>query len=386
LEQLTKPNYALQGQGLACCLKAKVMRQADQSKSAAAARYDAKIAGIGKVIALEPYKDSGTKILHKCLTHNEEHLGVPSSLLAGRGLKCCRQAAIQAQADRRKAMAAAKYDARLAALGRVIRLGKYQGCGVPIMHRCMEHGEDHLARPDDTLAGHGLRCCRLAQSVRVGVSRNCAAAAKYEDAIAAIGKVVSLEPYKTSKTKILHRCIEHNEEHLGLPCSLLQGHGLRCCYAAAPRLSTLANAILRPHDDALSLPCAFYVYGLQDRPELAKPGISKSHSARSAESASRGLYGDLEAAWDLPTRRDALLIEGAILRDPSIPAPADLGGLEGINGCSEVRRIAPAALASRAQDLIDSLADHVGPWQQWALDNVPTLHRGERIALRRQMA
>jgi hypothetical protein len=126
---------------------------------------------------------------------------------------------------------------------------------------------------------------------------------------------------------------------------------------------------------------------VKDRPELAKPGISNDHSRRARQYiTSRELYGDFQAAWDLPTRRDALLIEAAILRDASIAPPGELGRISGIAGATEIRRIAPDDLAAHAQFLIDSLADHVGPWQQWALDHVPTIYRSERIALRRQIA
>jgi hypothetical protein len=155
---------------------------------------------------------------------------------------------------------------------------------------------------------------------------------------------------------------------------------------ASPRVSNLPGVIFGADAPELLRPCDFYVYGVANRPELSKPGISNDHARRAGRAASRGLYGEMAAAWDMPTRRDALLIEGAILRDRSIATPDDLGPLAALDGASEVRRIAPDALVTHAERLIESLADHDGPWQQWALDHVPTLHRAERVALRRQLA
>jgi hypothetical protein len=127
-------------------------------------------------------------------------------------------------------------------------------------------------------------------------------------------------------------------------------------------------------------------YAVPGRPELVKPGIARDHDIRSARVESRGLYGELLAVWDLPTRRDALLVEGAILRDPAIPRPADLAELQSLNGAGEVREIDVDVLVAYAQALVDSLIDHAGPWQSWAISNVPGLFRAERIALLRQLA
>ena len=333
------------------------------------------------MVRLESYRDARTPILHRCLEHGEEHPCKPDHALRGHGLRCCKLAAVQAQSDRRKATAAAIYDGKLAAMGRVVRLEPYIGALTPIMHRCLEHGEEHLCSPAQALSGSGLRCCKLTglQASRDG--RKAAAAARYDGKLAKLGRLERLEPYVGALSPILHRCLLHGEEHRCAPTHALAGQGLRCC-GSLP--NTLTALIWDGHDAELLEPCQLYAYAVPGRPGLVKPGIARDHDRRATRG--RGLYGELLAVWDLPTRRDALLVEGAILRDPSIPSPADLGELEVFAGAGEVREIDADALVAHAQALVDSLVAHAGPWQAWVHDNVPSLSRAERIALRRQLA
>jgi len=381
---LCRPSSALAGQGLWCCRIAASQAMAAQSNAATAANYSGRLAAIGKLIALDPYIDSETPILHRCVKHGEEHQCKPAEALRGRGLRCCRLAAPREHGDSSIAKAAARYDEKLAAIGRFLRMEAYIDSKTPILHHCVKHGSRFKAPPTQLLSGHGLSCCRMASVHATAKRKNAKAAANYSERLAAVGKLVALEPYIDSKTPIRHRCIEHGEEHLARPRDTLSGYGLQCCSLAAPRQNTVSSVIFNPSESQLLAPCQFYVYSVKGDYKLAKPGVSKDHESRARRD--KQLYGDLHAVWDLPTRRDALLIEGAILRDPSIPRPSGLAYVELGQGFTEIRRIAPAALVAHAQCLIDSLADHAGPWQQWALDNVPTLRRAERTALRRQIA
>ena len=354
--------------------------------SNAAARYDCKLAKIGRLVRKAIYVGVHNPILHQCLQHGEEHLCLPSNALKGQGLKCCKRVSDQRRASRRNAAAAARYDAKLAKIGRLIALMPYINNSTPILHRCLMHGEERLCSPHNALSGKGLKCCQLAAVRASGERLKAKAAATYDAKLADIGKLERLDLYICAETPIRHLCLDHGKVYWSKPSHALAGHGLKCCRLAAAKGNTLANVIFNPGLSEFSEPCQFYIYRVPGWTDLVKPGISKDHERRASASYSRGIYGDLVAVWDLPTRRDALLIEGTILRDPSIPAPSDLGELALTDGFSEVRRISPDALASHSQALIDSLADHDGLWQQWALDNVPTLYRAERIALRRQMA
>ncbi|WP_411876615.1 hypothetical protein [Vulcanococcus limneticus] len=371
----------MKGHGIRCCGLASSRVSGDRRRAKAAAAYDNKLAALGKVVRLEPYRDARTPILHRCLIHGEQHLLKPDHAQAGHGLRCCKQAAVQARADCRKATAAAIYDDKLTALGKLVRLGPYLGAHDLILHRCLEHGEEHQCSPAQTLSGSGLRCCRLASLQATSDRARTAAAARYDANLAKFGRLERLEPYAGALTPILHRCLVHEEEHRCAPTHALAGQGLRCCGF----LPNSLDLLIRDNDDPQLLePCQLYAYTVPGRPGLAKPGIARNHDRRAAQG--RGLYGELLAVWDMPTRRDALLVEGAILRDASIASPVDLGELGGLAGAGEVREIDADALVAHAQSLVDSLAEHAGPWQVWLLDNVPGLSRAERKALRQQLA
>jgi hypothetical protein len=339
---------------------------------------------------MEPYKSAHHPILHRCLIHGEEYLCTPSNAKKGQGLQCCRREHARSNTygaipnTHRHAAAAATYAKRLAAIGKLIALESYpSNAHTPILHKCLVHGEVHLQRPANAVRGYGLKCCQFT-GIKINARRSKSeASAAYDAKLAAVGRLVRLEKYKGKAVPILHRCLEHGEKHFCTPNNAYSGQGLICCRAAAAMVNTLASVIFGSDPFKMLNPCSFYIYGVKDRPDLVKPGISSNHERRAKKGC--GLYGSIQAAWDLPSRRNALLIEGAILRDPSIIAPVELGELGELDGATEIRSIAPDTLAFHAQSLIDSLADHFGPWQQWALDNVPTLHPAEQIALRRQM-
>ncbi len=375
------PRQALQGSGIRCCRLASRRAWADGRQSTAASVYDGKLAAVGRLVRLEPYVGARTPILHRCLEHGEEHRCKPEHALNGHGLRCCRLASSQATADRRKSTAAANYDDKLTAMGRVVRLEPYIGAHDLILHRCLEHGEEHRCSPVQALSGSGLRCCKLTGLQASRESRKAAAAARYDGKLAKLGRLERLEPYDGAFSTILHRCLLHGEEHRCAPTHALAGQGLRCCGSLPNSLTAL---IWEGHDAEMLEPCQLYADAVPGRPGLVKPGISRDHDLRA--SRGRGLYGELLAAWDLPTRRDALLVEGAILRDPSIPSPVDLGDLEAFAGAREVREIDADTLVAHAQALVDLITDHAGPWQAWALNNVPGLSHAERIDLRRQLA
>ena len=115
------------------------------------------------LIRIGEYEGDKEKILFRCLKHNEEHLAMPTNVKKGRGLACCKKAALEAMGRRRFETAKSEYDQRLAQMGVIERIDEYQGDGVPILHRCLIHNEEHLIRP-----GHALRpgrgaCCRVAK-------------------------------------------------------------------------------------------------------------------------------------------------------------------------------------------------------------------------------
>lgn len=82
-EHLASPRIVLSGKGLACCNRAKRLNNEARNK------YDERLKSLGKVERLEPYINLSTKILHRCLVHGEVFSVTPASMLNGFGLECC---------------------------------------------------------------------------------------------------------------------------------------------------------------------------------------------------------------------------------------------------------------------------------------------------------
>ena len=155
LIQKCKPNNALNGKGLGCCKQAGVKKFLDERTENCRAEYEARLAAIGKVEALEPYIANHTPILHRCLKHGTEQMARPDQMLRGRGLLCCRgNTGMWRFTDE-------EYKAELAAIGKVIALEAYRGITNPILHKCLVHGETHLASPRHVRRGHGLSAASL---------------------------------------------------------------------------------------------------------------------------------------------------------------------------------------------------------------------------------
>ena len=106
---------------------------------------------------------------------------------------------------------------RLKKFNRVILVGEWKGSQEKTAHKCLIHNEVYDAFPNNVgVKGLGLRCCHR-EGVKLSIQRQNDAAKKAYDAkikLASKGKIQRIEEYVNSKTPILHRCNEHNEEWL----------------------------------------------------------------------------------------------------------------------------------------------------------------------------
>ena len=380
---LIRPGNALSGYGLKCCRIASVRETGRQLRQDAAEKYDSRIAEFEKLLRLQDYVDSNTPILHRCLVHGEEALKAPSSALLGQGLDCCRRAANAKRIEEMRQKAAREYDAKIAEIGKVIRLEPYILSGTPILHRCLSHGEEQKSTPDTILAGSGLACCLLEARRATQRRRNREAADRYDGRLALIGRLVRVDPYINNSTPILHRCLDHDEVHPIPPNNALQGAGIKCCRRGG---WDCLQSLLTGNDLRLVMnePTFVYIFDVPGIAGWVKPGISNNPKLRSRNPMSEGIYGELLASWELPDRTSAILIEEAVLRDPAIPKPDDLGELFDAHGSKEIRVIEQTDLINRIQFLVDSLLEHDGPWQAWALHYIPMLSRWESRLLSQQ--
>ena len=343
---------------------------------------------LGRVELVGDWINTQTKTLYFCLEHKETHMAFPGNVTKGCGLACCLREGAKSSNQERVIKHESVYDERIEEVsgGRIVRLGNYQGTKVPIEHHCRVHNETHPARPGNVLSGMGLICCKRVAWEGLGDARNIKAKEKYDVFLAerSEGRFTRLDEYIDATTPILHYCSVHNEEHVAIPNHLTNGNGMACCNTGVG-WDTLEN-ILEGNpvniDSAIEEPCQFYIFHVPNTEDCVKIGIAKNSYRRSRHPGSRDLYGDLVSLWQCSTRRNAILLETAVLRDSSFEHPSDLLiSLEFKNGQTEVRRVDIDDLVDHVQDLFDSLEREGISWSNWALDRIPSLRSWEKKVL-----
>jgi hypothetical protein len=192
-----------------------------------------------------------------------------------------------------------EFDAELAVKNPlVIRVGNYRNNRTKIEFKCVFHNEVHLGRPKDILRGNRLSCCWGSNGIRRKRAAN-----DYDKKLKIKNpNVVRLESYISSKVKILHKCLIHDEIHKARPDNCLSGQGLYCC---GSRLNTFSYAIKFSKN-----PTQLYLFDLKRFSSYVKIGISKDIEKRKDEE-----YGEKILLKRLNSRAEAYTIEQAILQD-----------------------------------------------------------------------
>lgn len=345
-----------------------------------------RLAEFNKVELAGEWIDTQTKTLYKCLKHNEIHPAYPGNVTKGLGLQCCFAEGQEKQKKQQLKDAALTYDAKIKEVseGQITRVDEYIGSHTPITHYCHKHQESHKSRPGNVLSGYGLKCCRIAWSKEQAVNRNEKARDSYDKKLTdrSDGRFKRLDYYIDATTPILHYCNIHKEEHNAIPNKLLNGDGMKCCNTGVG-WDTLENMLEHKSlSTELNEPCQFYIFEVPETNDCVKIGIAKNSRRRSQIPASRDLYGDVVEIWQCSNRRNAILMETAILRDPSLEYPIQLvENLVYNAGKTEVRRTDIDALQSYVQTLFESIEDPENDWRIWALERIPKLRKWEISAL-----
>lgn len=241
-----------------------------------------------------------------------------------------------------------KYDQRLARFGKAQRLEPYVNQKTRILHRCLIHGEEWLATPNDLAQGHGMKCC--------GRVLHDEAKAKYDERLAAIGLAERVDPYLTRRKAIRHRCLRHGRIFLQEPRRALEGRIPPCC--GGMWRGSLYAMLLEPKRWGLDSHSVVYLFRLARFPGYVKIGITANIKTRANEE-----YGDFVCYWATRSRFHAFLIEQATLGDLSLDAtcPPDL-----INnkwaGNTEVRRADSDDVIKVIQFYSNELED-LGPYR-----------------------
>ena len=334
-----------------------------------------------RVILVGEWKGSQKKTAHKCLIHNEIYDAFPNNVgVKGFGLSCCHREAVKLSIQRQIDTAKKAYDAKikLTSKGKIERIEEYVNSKTPILHRCNEHNEEHKTRPDNVLRGDGLYCCRMAWSHKQGMIRNNKARNEYDEKLKTRNRFKRIEEYIDARTPILHLCLLHNEEHKNSPNQLTNSGSLPCCNTGKG-WDTLENILEKrqlaaPEERATD----YYIFKVPKVQNWFKLGISSDTKNR--KKVGTEVYGDHVASWELSSRRNAILVETAILRDDSFKKPlgeVDVAHLEGIAGFHEIRGGDEKLLIDYVSYLVESLESDIDDWKQWAIDNIPNLRKWE---------
>ena len=172
--------------------------------------YVAELKATGSgIVAVERYKSTHTKILHRCL-EGHEWKSYPSHLLRGTGCPYCSKTRILS------------YEDRLRSDGRgFVAIEPYRNAQTPTLHQCLK-GHIWRAIPNNIIRGSGCPYCAGYFPVN------------YQDRLDADGRgFVALEQYKTSDVKILHRC-QKGHEWKATPDNILHGRGCPHCSGHIP--------------------------------------------------------------------------------------------------------------------------------------------------------
>ena len=333
-----------------------------------------------RVILVGEWKGSQEKTAHKCLIHNEIHDAFPGNVDKGFGLNCCTREGAKLENERRRIKAKKNYDAKIKLIseGKIERIEEYVNSKTPILHRCKKHNEEHKAAPGNLLTGFGLLCCKHAGSHFAAELRNTKARIEYDEKLKSRNRFKRIEEYIDARTPILHLCLLHNEEHKSYPNNLLTTGALACCNTGKG-WDTLENILeekqLRGPEE---LETDYYIYKVPKIQNWFKLGISSDTKNR--KKVGTEVYGDHVTSWELSSRRNAILIETAILRDNSFKKPYDeveIAHLEGIPGFHEIRGSDEKLLVDYVSYLVESLESDIDDWKQWALENIPNLRAWE---------
>ena len=328
------------------------------------AEHAAEVKSLGILILKGEYKGARTKTTYYCPKHDFTDEALPTNVLKGRGLLCCKQQGSQDSADRKKAKAAAKYDSELADYGILKRLAEYVDSKTPILHLCLKHGERHQCRPSDGRRGKGLACC-----LRESQGNDNLRFTHDQFLVALKERNPNIEwvsgDYTNQQSKVTCHCIKHDYTQKNVwAMQILAGHGLKCCGIENSRevgRNTLNGAsidnVWRALTNQLERKGLAYIY-LNESPVLPhnKFGISNEPKKR----AKTGGYGkQLIDPRFFPDRRDAVLIEQAYKYGYSSEIPEELAEW---TGREELTTYKPEEFIEIIEYLENSLIE-MGRWK-----------------------
>ncbi len=163
---------------------------------------------------------------------------------------------------------------------------------------------------------------------------------------------------------------------------LRNGDNISCGCRQKKGWDTLHNLLTNENQYALDEACKYYIFSIPKLDNWFKIGIAKDIKKRI--SGNKSMYGEFIASWDLSSRRVAICIETAVLRDDGFTQPflnPELFHLEEVQGFTEIRGGNIELLTKHIEHLINTLESGTENWSQWALDHIPNLREWEKDIL-----
>jgi len=190
-------------------------------------QHAAEVKALGVLVLKGDYKGARIKTIYYCPKHDFTGEALPTNVLKGRGLMCCKNPTTDPSTGMKTT---AMHAEEVRKLGRVQLVSKYVEAKTKCTYRCLLHNEEHEALPTNVLKGIGLTCCQRTLGAATNIRRH---GELYDGRLKEIGKLHRLGGYIDSKTPILHRCLVHGGEGMQSPNAAVQGTGLKCCLDAA---------------------------------------------------------------------------------------------------------------------------------------------------------
>lgn len=179
----------------------------------------------GQILPMEPYIGDKVKIDHLCVVCDNLWKAIPSDILQHKG---CRVCSIKRVADsQRKTQEEYENQIYIISNGQIQVLGSYLGDSIKIMHRCLRCDIEWMVAPSSIL-GHG-NCPKCSRAKTADLQRKDHSTYLEEVIEKTCGRVVPIEEYAGSHTKILHVCTNCGNEWGAAPTNVLRGRGCPSC-------------------------------------------------------------------------------------------------------------------------------------------------------------
>ena len=189
------------------------------------AEHSEEVKRLNRVILLGDYLGARNKTKYLCLEHDEIWEAMPTNILKGRGLICCKR-----EKSGNEPISREEHINRLESLGRNFELvGEYKGSKIKTKYKCKKHNQIYSVYPHQIIRGSGLKCCRDAYYKEVASKTLKNREKNHLEIIQKYGKVKLIGKFTDSKTKAKYFCLTHNERHFAFPGDVSQGQGLKCC-------------------------------------------------------------------------------------------------------------------------------------------------------------